>query len=77
MTRYLVAEQRHDQPAEDEDDTMESRFVQRLLKVLLNGFVAKDKSVRFRSCALVAKMVSYMGELEYVPNFGTLSVLIS
>jgi condensin complex subunit 3 len=52
---------------EDEDDTMETRFVGRLLEVLFKGFVAKDKSVRYRSVFLVAEMVAHMGELECVP----------
>jgi hypothetical protein len=41
--------------------------VNRLLKYLLRGFVAKDKAVRFRCVGLVAEMVSYLGEIECVP----------
>jgi condensin complex subunit 3 len=45
---------------------METRFVSGLLEVLFKGFVAKDKSVRYRSVFLVAEMVAHMGELECV-----------
>lgn len=49
---------------EDEDDTTASRFVARLLKFLFKGFLAKDKSVRYRVLQLVAEMVSHLGEIE-------------
>jgi condensin complex subunit 3 len=58
----IAAEEEHD----EDEDTPASRFVARLLKFLLRGFVAKDKSVRFRSVYLVAEMVSHLGEIEYV-----------
>jgi hypothetical protein len=55
--------------AEDDDedqDTTASRFTARFLNFLLKGFVAKDKSVRYRVLQTVAEMVSYLGEIEYV-----------
>ena len=54
---------------EDPDDDFEStaaRFTARLLKFLLKGFLAKDKSVRYRVLQTVAEMVSHLGEIEYV-----------
>jgi condensin complex subunit 3 len=55
-----------DQPEDEDEDeeTTAARFVNRLLKHLLRGFSAKDKSVRFRCVGLVAEMVSYLGEIE-------------
>lgn len=53
---------------EDEDDTTATRFVARLTKYLLKGFVAKDKNVRFRVLQIVAEMISNLGEMEYVPT---------
>ena len=49
---------------EDDEDTTASRFVSRLLKFLFQGFLAKDKSVRYRVLQLVAEMVSHLGEIE-------------
>jgi condensin complex subunit 3 len=64
VTKVESAEEER-QGEDDEDDTMETRFVGRLLDVLFKGFVAKDKSVRYRSVFVVAEMVSHLGELEY------------
>jgi condensin complex subunit 3 len=50
--------------SEDEEDTVVSRFVSRLLKFLFQGFQAKDKSARYRVIQLVAEMVSHLGEIE-------------
>ncbi|KII87700.1 hypothetical protein PLICRDRAFT_30295 [Plicaturopsis crispa FD-325 SS-3] len=49
---------------DDDDDTTASRFVARLLKFLLNGFLAKDKAVRYRAVHVVAEMVSHLGEID-------------
>jgi condensin complex subunit 3 len=56
----LASEENHD----EDEDTTASRFIARLLTYLLRGFVAKDKSVRFRCVYLVAEMVSHLGEIE-------------
>lgn len=48
----------------DDDETPNSRFVSRLLSYLLQGFLAKDKVVRYRSVSIVAELVSNLGELE-------------
>ncbi|KAG8763595.1 hypothetical protein FRC12_008487, partial [Ceratobasidium sp. 428] len=48
----------------DDDDTPASRFVTYLLKYLLQGFMAKDKNVRYRSVHIAAEMVSGLGEID-------------
>ncbi|KAF8605217.1 hypothetical protein BDV93DRAFT_543748 [Ceratobasidium sp. AG-I] len=48
----------------DDDDTPASRFVTYLLKYLLQGFMAKDKNVRYRSVHITAEMVSGLGEID-------------
>jgi condensin complex subunit 3 len=62
----LAVEQKERDSPDDDDDTTASRFVARLLKFLFQGFLAKDKSVRYRVVQLVAEMVSHLGEIEYV-----------
>jgi len=53
---------------DDDDDTTSARFVARLLKFLLSGFVAKDKTVRYRCVRILAEMVAHLGEIEYVSS---------
>ena len=53
---------------DDDDDTTSARFVARLLKFLLSGFVAKDKIVRYRCVRILAEMVAHLGEIEYVSS---------
>lgn len=54
-------------PEDDEDeDTFVSRFVSRLLKWILRGFLAKDKNVRYRSVFTVSEMILWLGQLECV-----------
>lgn len=64
--RSIAAEERNADGEQDEedDDTTASRFTARLLKHLLKGFTAKDKSVRYRVLQTVAEMVSHLGEIE-------------
>lgn len=49
---------------DDDDDTTAARFVARLLKFLLNGFVAKDKIARYRCVRILSEMVAHLGEIE-------------
>ncbi|KAF5379027.1 hypothetical protein D9615_006072 [Tricholomella constricta] len=49
---------------EDADDTIASRFVARLLKWLLQGFVAKNKATRYRAVCIVSEMISHLGEID-------------
>ncbi|XP_006463480.1 hypothetical protein AGABI2DRAFT_208301 [Agaricus bisporus var. bisporus H97] len=52
-------------PEVDEDeDTFVSRFVTRILKWVMQGFLAKDKNVRYRSLFIVSEMVLWLGELD-------------
>jgi condensin complex subunit 3 len=54
-------------PDDDGDeDTFVSRFVTHLLKWIMQGFLARDKNVRYRSLFLVSEMVLWLGELEQV-----------
>jgi condensin complex subunit 3 len=64
-------EQRKNEPQDDDDDedTPISRFTARLLRFLLKGFLAKDKTVRYRVVHLVAEMVASLGEIECVSPF--------
>ncbi|GJJ15062.1 hypothetical protein Clacol_009337 [Clathrus columnatus] len=49
---------------DDDEDTTASRFVARLLRHLLKGFLAKDKSVRYRVLQVVSEMISHLGEID-------------
>ena len=49
---------------EDDDDSLVTRFVSRLLKWLLQGFLAKNKIVRYRSVFIVSELISHLGEIE-------------
>jgi hypothetical protein len=53
---------------EEDEDTPASRLVTVVLKHLLKALPAKDKTVRFRACQLVAMMTNGLGELEYVDS---------
>ncbi|KAH9924026.1 nuclear condensing complex subunit [Fomitopsis serialis] len=46
------------------DDTPAARFTFRVLKWLLQGFDAKDKTVRFRSVCLVTEITSHLNEID-------------
>lgn len=54
---------------DDEEETSTSRFVTRLLGWLLQGFVAKNKNVRYRCIHVVSEMISHLGEIEHVVPF--------
>ncbi|THH04391.1 hypothetical protein EW145_g5552 [Phellinidium pouzarii] len=49
---------------ENDEDTTTTRFISRLVKCLLKGFEAKDKTVRFRVLQIVAEMLSTMGDID-------------
>ncbi|KAK7023043.1 nuclear condensing complex subunit [Favolaschia claudopus] len=48
----------------DEDDTVASVFVSTILEWLVQGFVAKNKNVRYETVHLVAEMISFLGEID-------------
>lgn len=50
--------------ADENDDPLTSRFLSLLLTWLFDGFLAKNKVVRYRSVQLVSEMISHLGELE-------------
>ena len=49
---------------DEDEDTPTSRFISRLLNWLLQGFVAKNKVVRYRCIQTVSEMISHLGEIE-------------
>lgn len=51
---------------ENDDENAITRFVSRLLSWLLQGFVAKNKNVRYRCIHIVSEMISHLGEIEQV-----------
>jgi condensin complex subunit 3 len=51
---------------EDDDENATTRFVSRLLNWLLQGFMAKNKNVRYRCIHIVSEMISHLGEIEQV-----------
>jgi Chromosome condensation complex Condensin, subunit G len=64
-SRIVAAEEKIPTEDDDEDeDTTASRFTARLLNFLIKGFLAKDKSIRYRVLHTVAEMVSHLGEIE-------------
>ncbi|OBZ79993.1 Condensin complex subunit 3 [Grifola frondosa] len=50
--------------SDDDDDTLSTRFSFRLLTWLVQGFVAKEKIVRFRCIGLATEMIAHMSELD-------------
>ncbi|KAF7357433.1 hypothetical protein MSAN_01339300 [Mycena sanguinolenta] len=48
----------------DDDDTVASVFVSSILEWVIQGFVAKNKIVRYQSVHLVAEMISFLGEVD-------------
>ncbi|PFH49330.1 hypothetical protein AMATHDRAFT_76233 [Amanita thiersii Skay4041] len=51
-------------PNSDDDDTIATRFTARLLKFLLQGFLAKNKVVRYRALFFVSELISHLGEID-------------
>lgn len=62
--REAQAEEKDDDGEDEEDDTTATRFVEILLKHLLRGFHAKNKSVRLRCCQIVALLVNGLESME-------------
>ncbi|KAJ7064682.1 nuclear condensing complex subunit [Mycena amicta] len=48
----------------DEDDSLASVFVAAILEWIVQGFVAKNKVVRYQTVHLVAEMIMYLGQVE-------------
>ncbi|KAK2461192.1 hypothetical protein APHAL10511_006719 [Amanita phalloides] len=49
---------------DDDNDTLATRFVSRLLKWLFQGFLAKNKTVRYRSVSIVSELIAHLGEID-------------
>ncbi len=49
---------------DDDDNTTASRFTAHLLRWLSQGFLARDKNVRFRVLQTVAEMIAHLGAIE-------------
>lgn len=62
--RENQAEGVEEKEEEENDDTTATRFVEILLKHLLRGFHAKNKSVRLRCCQMVALLVNGLESME-------------
>ncbi|KAI8324774.1 hypothetical protein GQ54DRAFT_295938 [Martensiomyces pterosporus] len=50
--------------SEEGQDTASSRFVELLIRYLLQGFQAKEKNARLRCCQIVAMSVTCLGEID-------------
>ncbi|KAJ6523478.1 nuclear condensing complex subunit [Mycena vulgaris] len=48
----------------DEEDTLASVFVSCVLEWVIQGFLAKNKVVRYQTVHLVAEMIMYLGEID-------------
>ncbi|KAJ7485781.1 nuclear condensing complex subunit [Mycena latifolia] len=48
----------------DDEDTLASVFVSCILEWIIQGFLAKNKIVRFQTVHLVAEMTMYLGEID-------------
>ncbi|KAJ7512962.1 nuclear condensing complex subunit [Mycena galericulata] len=48
----------------DEEDTLASVFISSILEWLVQGFLAKNKVVRYQTVHLVAEMILYLGEID-------------
>ncbi|KAG2363036.1 nuclear condensing complex subunit [Suillus spraguei] len=66
-TKYInekAAEVKKEDDDDDDDETTASRFVEKVLAFLLNGFEAKDKVARYRCVHFLAEMVAHLGEIS-------------
>ncbi|KAJ2554797.1 chromosome condensation complex Condensin, subunit G, partial [Coemansia sp. RSA 1933] len=53
-----------DGDGDENTDTVSSRFVELLIRYLLQGFQAKEKLTRLRCCQIVAMSVTSLGEID-------------
>ncbi|PCH39141.1 hypothetical protein WOLCODRAFT_110578 [Wolfiporia cocos MD-104 SS10] len=59
-----ATEQRAKDGLDDDEDSVFSRFISRVLRYVLGGCVAKDKVVRFRVVQAIAEMIAHLGEID-------------
>ncbi|KAJ7765255.1 nuclear condensing complex subunit [Mycena metata] len=50
--------------ADGDEDTLASVFISSILEWVIQGFVAKNKVVRYQTVHLVAEMISFLGEID-------------
>ncbi|KAJ1948134.1 chromosome condensation complex Condensin, subunit G, partial [Linderina macrospora] len=53
-----------DEEEEEEEETASARFLELLIRYLLEGFQAKEKMTRLRCCQIVAMSVTCLGEID-------------
>jgi condensin complex subunit 3 len=65
---WFLAAEAAEETVEDptEEDTMEERFVQTTVKLLLRGFDAYNRNVRYRSVDVVFRTVKELGAQRYI-----------
>jgi hypothetical protein len=68
---WVLAAEAAEETVEDatEEDTMEERFVQTTVKLLLRGFDAYNRNVRYRSVDIVFRTVKELGAQRYILTF--------
>ncbi|KAI9502936.1 chromosome condensation complex Condensin, subunit G [Coemansia spiralis] len=59
----VAGEDKHND-SDENTDTVSSRFVELLIRYLLQGFQAKEKLTRLRCCQIVAMSVTSLGEID-------------
>lgn len=50
----------------EDEDTIADRFMARVFRHLLQAFLAKDKTIRYRAVHIVGEMLPHVGLMEYV-----------
>ncbi|KAJ7032450.1 nuclear condensing complex subunit [Mycena alexandri] len=59
-----------------DEDTLASVFISSILEWVIQGFLAKNKVVRYQTVHLVAEMISFLGEIECVSTLALRESLI-
>ncbi|KAJ2617772.1 chromosome condensation complex Condensin, subunit G [Coemansia sp. RSA 1365] len=72
----VFSDQQAGKGEEAEVDTPSSRFVELLIKYLLQGFQAKEKHTRLRCCQIVAMSVTSLGEIDEDLYFDLIKKLV-
>ncbi|BEI81457.1 hypothetical protein CcaverHIS002_0206170 [Cutaneotrichosporon cavernicola] len=64
VASYVAYTTEQDTIEEEDGDSMSQRFVAKLVRHLLAGAEAKDKSVRFRVTLMLASLINGLGEID-------------
>ena len=62
---------------DEDEDTIADRFMARVFRHLLQAFVAKDKTIRYRAVQIVGEMLPHVGLMEYVNYFDVFVVVLT